>query len=188
MLQTTLEKNKKWTYHDYLQLDEDIIFEIIEGEQQMAAAPNWQHQNISQNLERLLDFYVQQKKLGKIFHAPVDVVLDENNVIQPDIIFISQANLKILRKEHPGIIGVPDLVVEIVSPSSFHRDVHQKKDLYEHFQVREYWIIEPATATVEVFVLENGKYQLLAFAAEKGVVTSKVLEGFQINIAEIMHV
>ncbi len=180
-------EHKKWTYEDYLQLDEGIVFEIIDGEQIVTPAPNWQHQDISEKLEFLMEQYIRQKQSGKLFHAPVDVVLAENNVVQPDILFISQQNLHILQKEHSAIMGAPDLVIEIVSFSSFYRDLHEKKELYEKFHIPEYWIIEPASKTIEVLTMENSKYKLYSLAAGKGQVKSKLLEGFSVDVAAIME-
>lgn len=185
MLQLATER-KKWTYQDYLQLGEGIVFEIIEGERIVTPAPNWQHQRISRRLEALMYKYLENRKLGELFHAPVDVVLDETTVVQPDILFISQKNLQILQKEHSGIMGTPDLVIEIISPSSFYRDLHEKKDLYEKFHIPEYWIIDPANKAIEVFSLENNKYQLHALATGTGKVTSKVLDGFEVAVTEII--
>jgi Uma2 family endonuclease len=185
MIQLATER-RKWTYQDYLQLDEGIVFEIIDGEQIVTPAPNWQHQDISEKLEFLMEQYIRQKQSGKLFHAPVDVVLAESTVVQPDILFISQQNLYILQKEHSGIMGVPDLVIEIVSPSSFYYDVHEKKDLYERFHIPEYWIIEPGSKTIEVLTLEDSKYKLYSLAAGKGQARSKVLDGFAVNVAEII--
>jgi Uma2 family endonuclease len=184
-LQTSTQE-KKWNYHNYLQLGEATRCEIVEGELFMMSSPSWEHQDVSRNLELLLHHHVQAKKLGKIFDAPLDVVLNDENIVQPDIVFLAKENFRLLQKKQHGIMGVPDLVVEIISPASFYRDVHEKKEIYERFQIKEYWIVDPGNRTVEVFFLENGKYRLFAFAGGSGKVQSKILEGFEVDVLAIM--
>ena len=123
---TQIVENQKMTYQNYLQWDSETLCEIIKGELTMTPSPSWKHQDISRNLETLLDKYVQEKSLGKIFDAPLDVVLDEHNVVQPDILYISRQNSAILQDESHAVMGIPELIIEIVSPSSFHRDVFER--------------------------------------------------------------
>jgi len=178
----TLEKN--WTYQTLQEhFFEEVRCEIIANELFMSPAPNTEHQEISRELEFLLYQFIKKNKLGKVFNAPFDVIFDEDNVVQPDLLFISNENLPKLTKR--GFEGVPDLVVEIISPSTFYRDSVEKKDFYEQIGVSEYWLIEPANRVIEVFVLENGKYQLFSLVIEKGKAQSKVLEGFEAKASEI---
>lgn len=173
-----------WTYEDYLHLDDGLRYEVLQGVLTMAPAPGLQHQDIVRDLGFLLWGYVRQMGLGKVYSAPVDVVLDRNIVLQPDLLFVATERQDIL---HPrGIMGAPDLVVEIISPSSLRLDRYGKKELYERFGVREYWIIDPGSRSVEVFVLTRGSYKLGSFASEKGVVHSAVLEGFGVDIGAII--
>ncbi len=177
-------EKKKWTYADYQELDDETRCEIIEGELSMTPAPNLEHQRVSRNLEFSMLQYVEAKKLGEVLNAPVDVVLDEANIVQPDLVFVSKQNFKILEKN--GIMGSPDLAVEILSPSSLYRDRYQKKDLYEKFGVRELWIMDPANQTIEIFCLAGGKYKLFCFASRKDKAKSSVIEGFEIEVSQIM--
>jgi len=175
---------EKFTYTKYLSLSDDKRFEIIDGELfDMSPAPSLKHQAFSRNLQRLVMEFVYSNKLGHVFNAPADVKLDEYNVVQPDLIFISNANSRVLTERN--INGTPDLLVEILSPSTFHHDQERKKELYERFGVREFWLIDPANEVAEIFTLSNGKYELHAFVAQQGRVTSKVLEGFSFTIEEI---
>jgi Uma2 family endonuclease len=175
---------KHWTYEALVEhFPPETPCEIIENELFMSPAPNTEHQDISGELEFLLRTFCKKNQLGKIYDAPFDVIVDENNVVQPDIIFISNQNLEKLTKR--GFEGVPDLVVEIISPSTFYRDSYEKKDFYEKIGVKEYWLIEPANRVIEVFVLENGKYQLHSLVVEKGTAQSKILEGFEAVAKEI---
>ncbi|MCS6796854.1 MAG: Uma2 family endonuclease [Raineya sp.] len=175
---------KTYTYADLLsEFPAETRCEIIKNELFMPPAPNPEHQDISRDLGFYLLLFVRQNNLGKIYYAPFDVILDINNVVQPDIIFIDSENLKNLTKR--GLEGVPDLVVEIISPSTFYRDSVEKKDLYEKFGVQEYWIVEPANRVIEIFTLQNGKYVLHQFAVEQGKVQSKLLQGFEVDLQMI---
>ena len=179
-----LADQKTWTYSDYLELDSDQRYELIEGDILMAPAPDMEHQGISRELEFSLWQHVKTRDSGQVFDAPIDVVLDEKNVVQPDLVFVARERLGILQKR--GIMGSPDVVVEILSPSSFYRDRYEKKALYERFGVKEYWIVDPANGTIEVFVLGETGYNLFSFAAEKGMVRSQVIEGYEVDVAEVL--
>ena len=138
----TLEKI--WTYNLLLEhLPAETRCEIIKNKLFMSPAPNTEHQHISGELEFFLRAFCKKKnKLEKIFDAPFNVIVDENNVVQPDLLFISNKSLSKLTKR--GYKGVPDLVLEIISPSTFYRDSVEKKDFYEEIGVSEYCLIEPA--------------------------------------------
>jgi Uma2 family endonuclease len=175
---------KTYTYQDLLnEFPPETRCEIIANELFMPPAPNTEHQDISRDLSVEILLFVKNKQLGKIYIAPFDVILDENNVVQPDIIFIANDNLKYLTKR--GFESVPDLLVEIISPSTYYRDNNEKKDLYEQFGAKEYWIVEPANKVIEIFTLQNGKYVLHQFVAEQGKVQSKLLQGFEVDLKDI---
>jgi Uma2 family endonuclease len=118
-----------------------------------------------------------------VFFAPVDVVLDEKNVVQPDLIFVSNANSGIL--ERRGIEGVPDLVVEIISPTSLRRDRYDKRELYARFGVKEFWLADVANRSIEILSLQQGGYQLLSCATNEGKIRSAVLPGFELDLASL---
>ena len=132
---------KKYTYQDYLELPDDgNRYEIIEGELVMPPAPYTIHQDICRNIATELTIYTRKMKLGKIYFAPTDVVLSDINVVQPDILFISNENLQIITEKN--IKGVPDLIVEIISPSTEYYDLFVKKETYEKSGVKEYWLVD----------------------------------------------
>src|SRR6185369_17997738 len=108
------KKAKRWTYEDYYRLDDDQRYEIIDGDLLMAPAPDTWHQDWVGELFRRLDDHVRKNNLGRVLLSPADVVLDETNTVQPDIIFVAAANSGIIQRR--AIFGVPDLLVEIVSP------------------------------------------------------------------------
>lgn len=181
---TVLEKQaKRWTYEEYYRLDDDQRYEIIDGNLLMAPAPDTWHQDWSRELSMLVVTHVKRHKLGKVFIAPMDVVLDEENTVQPDLVFVATANLDIIQRR--AIFGTPDLLVELISPSSVRRDRYDKKDLYARFGVKEYWIGDPANKSLEILTLKEGRYELHCAAEVKGKLTSLVLPGLEFDLTEI---
>jgi len=156
MPSTVLEKKKRYTYEDYLRTPEDERYELIGGELIMTPSPVPEHQRISRELEFELLKFVKTHNLGEVFDAPCDVYLDDENVVQPDIMFISKDRLNIIGEKN--IQGAPDLVIEIISESSAYRDLVQKKMLYARFGVKEYWVVIPEEEMVEVYVLKDNAF------------------------------
>ncbi len=179
-------REKKFTYEDYLKLEDDKRYEIIEGELLIAPTPRPYHQDISREIEIRLVEFVKKKKLGRVYDAPIDVILDEENVVQLDIMFVSKKNIGIIKET--GIFGAPNLVVEIVSPSTFVRDTEHKKKLYERFGVKEFWLVFPNDRVFQVWTLKDERYELFSYAEEKGKVKSKLLEGFELDIKDVFEV
>jgi len=179
-----LEKQaKRWTYEEYYRLDDDQRHEIIDGNLLMAPSPDMWHQDWLNEINLLVTPFVKQRKLGRTFIAPFDVVLDSENTVQPDLIFVSSVNLDIIQPR--AIFGTPDLLIELISPSSVRRDRYEKKDLYARFGVKEYWIGDPANKSLEVLTLKAGRYELHVAAEGKGKLTSLVLAGLEFDLAEI---
>ncbi len=179
-----LEKQaRRWTYEEYYQLEDDQRYEIIDGNLLMAPAPDSWHQDWSRKLFRLVDQFVIKKKLGEVFYAPIDVVLDPQNTVQPDLVFVAAANTSIIQRR--AIFGVPDLLIEIVSPSSVRRDRYDKKDLYARFGVKEYWISDPANQSLEILTLKDARYELHCAAEIQGKLTSLVLAGLEFDLSQI---
>src|SRR3989338_9619208 len=126
MMPVVIEK-KKYTYEDYLKTSDDKQYELIDGELLMTPSPVPNHQRISRKLEFILEKFVTENNLGEIFDAPCDVYLDDENVIQPDILFISKDRLNIIGEKN--IQGAPDMTIEILSEATAHRDLVKKKRL-----------------------------------------------------------
>lgn len=173
----------RWTYEEYRRLDEDQRYEIINAELLKAPAPDTWHQSWIGDLYAVIRAHVLRNKLGKIFLSPIDVVLNSENTVQPDLVFVAAANLSIIQRS--AIFGVPDLLVELVSPTSVRRDRYDKKDLYARFGVREYWIGDPANRALEILTLTDDRYELHCFAEEKGRLTSLALRGLEFDLNEI---
>jgi Uma2 family endonuclease len=185
MSAATDHQTKHWTYEEYYNLEDDQRYEVISGNLLMAPAPDTWHQDWLGELFTLIKLFVRKNKLGRTFVAPVDVVLDEENVVQPDLVFVAANHLRII--ERRAIFGTPDLLVEMVSPSSVRRDRYDKKDLYARFGVKEYWIGDAANRSLEILTLKEGRYELHASAEEKGKLTSLVLPGLEFDLAEIQE-
>ena len=148
----------KLTYEDYRKTPEDERYELIDGQLIMAAAPNMAHQTTQANLGAPMHTLVRSEGLGHVFFSPCDVVLSEHTTLQPDHIFVSKENEAVLTDAN--IQGAPDLVVEIISPSSTGRDWVTKRDLYAKYGVKEYWLIDPINRTLWVMRLRNGYLEL----------------------------
>ncbi len=172
---------RRWTYEDYLKLEDDKRYEVLEGELVEIPAPSVIHQRIVGRLFRKMSAFVEESDLGEVFISPVDVVLSEENVLQPDVVFVSKENSHIVKDK--AILGAPDLVVEVISPSSFKRDTEDKRKIYARFGVKELWFVFPGERTVEVFSLKEGSYEVCSFDYEEGEVKSYLLEGFKVNLS-----
>jgi Uma2 family endonuclease len=174
------EQAKRWTYEEYYKLHDDQRYEISEGNLVMAPAPDTWHQHWVGSLFSLLGSYVRKHQLGRVLVSPLDVVLDPENTVQPDLIFVATANASIVQRR--AVFGAPDLLVQIVSPSSIRRDRYEKKTLYARFGVREYWIGDPANNSLEILVLTNGQFELFCSAAEQGKLKSSLLIGLEFDL------
>ncbi len=184
MKDTVLRKDRVWTYEDYLNLEDDKRYELINGRLKEMPAPGFEHQSILGRLYVKVWEVVVKENLGEVLPAPFDVILSETVVVQPDIVFISQENLRNIKSGR--LFGPPDLAVEIVSPSSYYRDRYEKFKLYEEFGIKEYWIVLPGEKVIEVWCLKDGKYVLHSIAADKSEVESCVLKGFKVKVEEVL--
>lgn len=172
------------TYQDYCELPDDgIRYEIIGGELYNAPAPYITHQDISLNLERILDAYCRQHSHGKMIHAPADVVLSNIDVVQPDILWISAERMPIITRKN--LQGAPDLVVEIVSEWTHRKDSVVKKKLYGKFGVTEYWLIDPGKRSVSVFRRWGRGLRLADTFTKPASFSSPLFPGLTIKVKEI---
>jgi Uma2 family endonuclease len=179
----TAPQKRKSTYEDYLKTPDDQRYELIEGELIMTPSPVPYHQWLLKNIGFALESFVREKKMGKLFYAPCDVHLDNENVLQPDILFISKERLNIIGEKN--IQGAPDLVIEILSESTAYLDMVKKKRLYAQLGVKEYWIIDPGEKTAETYSLKDNSFVLTKRFAEKDVLESTLLPGLKIKLSHI---
>ena len=173
-----------YTYQDYLEMPEDgHHYEIINGELLMTPAPITLHQKISLKIVELFLQFLRNNPIGELFYAPVDVVFSEIHVVQPDIFFILKERADLITEKN--ISGAPDLVIEIISPTSAYYDLIEKKEIYEKFGVREYWIVDPKKHRLEIYLNEDGKFRLKQRAERSGAANSIILNGLAIQLDRI---
>src|SRR4051812_14161499 len=146
--------NTRMTAKAFLELPEtNLPTELIDGELIVSPAPIPEHQNVSIELIILLRGLIPN---GKLYHAPIDVYFDEANIVQPDILWVAENGLCFIGDKR--LEGAPDLIVEILSPSTARRDKNKKFLLYEKHGVREYWLVDSQAQYIEVWRLEDGKF------------------------------
>ncbi len=162
-----LDKNGSYTYSEYLQWQFEEFVELIKGKIFEIPTPYTQHQQVLGNLYGIIGFYLRRKKY-LIFGRPFDVRLptyDANGELMPDTKTVVQPDICVIcdptKIDERGCNGVPDMVIEVLSPSTAKKDLNEKFNLYEEVGVNEYWIVFPEAKTVSIYLLEDEKYVLL---------------------------
>lgn len=170
------------TYEDYLNTPDDgQRYELIDGEIVVSPSASKRHQFINTRLLNAIFTYVEEHRLGHVLTAPMDVRLDRDLVVQPDIIFI--------RKGSPAdnddirVAGAPALAVEILSPSTAVRDLNRKRELYEQYGVEEYWIVDPDRKRITAFTLTGSGYKQTRQSGGKLASTS--IPGFVLDVPSV---
>ena len=166
-----------------MELEEGYFYELLNGHIVKKQAPSPPHQKAVVKITTLIENFITERGLGDCYTSPIDVFFDKYNNTQPDILFIKKERLFIVTKD--GIQGQPDLIVEVLSPSTYRTDRIAKMKAYCQFGVSEYWIVDPIYKAVEVYSLENSVYTMTSNAVETGEVVSKVLEEFKVDIEKI---
>lgn len=166
------------TYDEYSLLPDDgKRYQVIEGELVVSPSPNFRHQNTVWRLGKLLREFAETNQLDVVVGAPMDIILEPNTIVQPDLLFIHRDNMEIIGDV---IEGAPDLCIEVLSHSTGLHDRYTKKAVYARCGVQEYWIVDPVGASVSVFELNGDTYTTRVEATGDDQVTSAVLTGFQI--------
>ena len=161
--------------------DDGDRYEIIGGKLIVSPSPTYRHQRVSMKLGTALDSYLSDRPTGVVIAAPMDVYLSRNDVVQPDLLVVLDERSEII--EERGIMGAPDLVIEILSPSSMVHDFLRKTQLYERYGVREYWIVNPESEIVSVQVLDGDRYVVTGEYGREDTVPSAVLDGFELPLS-----
>jgi len=174
----------KYTLEDYEKLPEGSPYQLIEGKLIMSPAPAPSHQRVSIRLAVKLFNYVREKAKGEVLYSPIDVYLDEENAYQPDIVVILQGSRA--RITEKGIEGPPDIVVEILSPSTAYYDLTVKKDVYEKTGVKEYWLLDPLRKTFEIYANSQEGFKIISKAKEEGMVSSELL-GLKLDLKQVFE-
>jgi Uma2 family endonuclease len=172
------------TYPEFrLMPDDGKRYELIDGELIVSPSPSEKHQRASGRLYVSWFIHVENKKLGRVYYAPFDVVFGEKTALQPDLLFVSKARLGIIGPEY--IIGAPDLVVEILSPSRPAYDRVTKLEQYALYRVAEYWIIDPISESVEIYMLAGKMYELKATFTGSQMLSTPLLPGWELPVSSL---
>lgn len=163
--------------------DDGKRYELIDGEVVMSPSPSEKHQRALAELYLSIANHVKKYGLGKVYFAPFDVVFSEKTALQPDLIFVSSARVGIIGPEY--IIGAPDLVVEVLSPSRPAYDRVTKLEQYALYGVREYWIIDPAEEKAEVHRLAGKSYELTGALSGDETLTTPLLPGWELPVRRL---
>jgi Uma2 family endonuclease len=178
-----LSEERKYTAQDFERLPEGPpYYQLINGELIMSPSPALEHQRTSKRLFHMFYTLIEIPKKGEVFYSPVDVYLDEENVFQPDIVVILEGSRAKMTKR--GVEGAPDVVVEILSPSTGYYDLTIKKEVYERSGVKEYWVLDSQRRTFEIYKNTQEGFKLTSQAREKGKVFSEIL-GIEIDLQEV---
>ena len=180
---TVANPHIKFTYVDYLNAPEDKRYELLDGDLVMTPAPGERHQRASMLLASRLFLYVSENRLGRVYSAPFDVMLSDTDVVQPDLLFVSNERAHVFTAAN--VQGAPDLVVEILSPSTAERDLTFKRRLYARHGVSEYWIVDTDAGSVTVLLLREGEFEAVGEYGPGGTLTSPVLPGFELRVDDM---
>ena len=180
---TTTQGAVRQTYKDYCATPDDERYELLNGTLMMVPAPNRKHQKVLGRLHIELSRFNQEHELGEVYVAPFDVWLSDTDVVQPDVLFVSRAREHTLTDEN--VRGAPDLVIEILSPSTADRDLGYKHDLYGRHGVLEYWIVDPMAETVAVHRQRDGRLELAETFGRGDTLRTALLNGLQLKLDDV---
>jgi Uma2 family endonuclease len=165
--------------------DDGNRYEIIDGEVFVTAAPYVSHQQALANLYDIVRPHVRAHHLGTVLFAPVGVVLEQLSGVQPDLLFVARARRSIIQTK--GIFGPPDLVVEVLSPSTAARDRGRKRELYARTGVAHYWQVDLRKGTLTALRLHDGAYEIEAQVGPRGAFKPELFPGLAIRMVEVLR-
>ena len=179
----------KLTYDDFVQFPDDgQRHELIDGEHFVTPSPNTTHQEISLKLTLLIGGWLEHNPIGRLFYAPFDVVFSDFDVVEPDLLYLSNARAAdALTPQH--VRGVPELVIEICSPSTRQRDETTKRRLYERAGVAEYWVVDPEIGAIRVYRRDGDTFaRVIELSADAGdSLTTPLLSGLVVPLLRVFH-
>jgi Uma2 family endonuclease len=173
----------RFTYSDYCLLPDDKRYELIDGDLYMAPAPLIRHQVILRTLLSLLWPFVRDNGLGQVYSSPVDVIFSNEDVFQPDLLFVAAGREGIVTER--ACEGPPDLVIEILSPSTGQRDRELKRKVYANYGVKEYWLVDPENDSVQVLRLAEVDFADCGIFRSGSSLTTPLLPGLELLVSEV---
>jgi len=179
-----LKTRPRKTVEDFMMLPEGTLAELIDGEIFMTPGPRVPHQRAVLNLAVEIRSFSRPRMLGEILVSPMDVYLPSGDIVEPDLIFVRRENLAIIQD---WVRGVPDLLVEVLSPSHPERDLIVKRHLYARNGVGEYWIVDPADRSVQIFRLAGGRYEPAGYRKEGQVLSTDLLPGLELTVESLFE-
>ena len=174
------------TYEDYCRLPNDgKRYEIIEGELFVTPSPFRPHQRAVTRLTSYLSVFVREKDIGEVFVAPFDVVFSRFDVVEPDLLYVSKGRLSVLTEKN--VQGAPDLVVEVLSPSTAEKDRTIKLKLYARYGVQEYWIIDPYGPSAEIYRRQEKGFEPVKTLGASDSLTSSLFPEFSLPLKDLVE-
>lgn len=172
------------TVEDFMKLPEGMLAELIDGEIYMSAAPQVPHQRVVLVLATEIGAFAHSRKLGEVLLSPMDVHLPSGDIVEPDLVFVRRENLSIIQD---WVRGVPDLLVEVLSPAHPERDLIVKRRLYAQNGVSEYWIIDPKDRSVQIFKLTGERFEPAGYRREGQSLLTDLLPGFELAVEKLFE-
>jgi len=187
MSESVAEKVRFSRYEDFRRWTETQpgYWILVHGEAMPSPSPSRIHQEISARLEMLLFEVVRRTGRGWVYDAPLDVKLREDTVYQPDLLVVLREHADRLRPTH--IEGAPDLIIEVLSPTTAHLDLWEKRYDYAQAGVQEYWVVDPGSRRVELYVREGEQFRLHASAQHSGRLRSVLLPDLEVDLETIFR-
>ena len=174
----------KFTYQDCRTAPPDKRYELLDGDLTMVPAPNLKHQRVQSRLGRALSNFIVERSLGELFYAPCDVVLSDTDVVQPDLLFVSREREHLLSGGE-NVRGAPDLVVEVLSPSTADNDRGYKRELYGRHGVSEYWLVDPTAEIVSIHRQRAGALAVTCTFGREQTLRSPLLAGLELHLDDV---
>lgn len=176
---------REWTYAEFARLPDDgNRYEVIAGELYVTPSPDRSHQKVSSRLNAMFLVFCEEQGAGDVYQAPFDVIFGEGDYLEPDLVFVREDRVDEVIRDH-GIVGTPDLIVEILSDSTERRDRGIKRERYAAYGVPEYWIIDTDAKHVEVYRLTGG--ELRRVAVEDDVLRYRPTPGMPQLVIDVPH-
>lgn len=185
--EASADPDLRLTYDDFLLFPDDgKRHELIDGEHYVTPSPSLLHQRISRRLSFLIGSWLKEHPVGEVLYAPLDVVFSRFDVVEPDLLYVSNERAPdLLSGQH--VAGAPELIVEIASPVTRQRDETIKRRLYERSKVLEYWVVDPETEVIGVYRRSADRFgRAVELSREAGdVLTTPMLHGLAIPLARV---